>query len=275
MINPTKIPFSIHNTEKYLIYSSKERRKYHLFISIPSCEVPIDGFPVLYLLDANANFATLTESMRLQCRRATTTGLHPSVVVGIGYDSDGPYDHARYYDFTFDSVQENLPKHPLGTQWPPHGGGEQFLSFLVDEVKPFIEQKIKVNPHKQSLLGHSLGGLFVLFCLFLKPDAFQYYIASSPSIHWNETILSDQKQLFLKSLSNQKAHIKLLITMGQLEKSHFSNMHEKAAMLASELQAYDGEILKTTFYEFPKEDHITVLMPLVNKCIAFINDKSI
>jgi len=54
-------------------------------------------------------------------------------------------------------------------------------------------------------------------------------------------------------LSNQKAHIKLLITMGQLEKSHFSNMYKKADMLASELQAYDGEILKTTFYELQRK----------------------
>ncbi|WP_157827512.1 alpha/beta hydrolase [Niallia nealsonii] len=275
MIHPIEIPFSINNTEKYLIYSSIEKRKYHLLISIPTCEIPPDGFPVLYLLDANANFATLTENMRLQCRRATITGLHPSIIVGIGYDSDEPYDQARYYDFTFDSFQENLPKHPLGTQWPPHGGGQKFLSFIVNEVKPFIEQKFKVNPNKQSLLGHSLGGLFVLFCLFLKPDAFQYYIASSPSIHWNETILFEKKQQFLKSLSDKKEKIKLLITMGELEKNHFSNMHEKANMLASEMQAYDGEILETTFYEFQNENHITVLLPLINKCIAFINDKSI
>lgn len=135
-------------------------------------------------------------------------------------------------------------------------------------MKPQIEQKYDVNKEKQAIIGHSLGGLFVLSTLFTSPSSFQYYIASSPSIHWNEAFLNTAKQQFLAS--EMKAN--LLITSGELERDHFSQMNEKAKMLNDELQKHTTAVFKSEFLEFSGEDHMTVLPPLINKSILFVNE---
>lgn len=62
-----KESFYIPNTEIWT-YSIDETKKYKIFVYIPNIPVPEDGFPVLYLLDGNANFGSYVEAVRLQTR---------------------------------------------------------------------------------------------------------------------------------------------------------------------------------------------------------------
>jgi predicted alpha/beta superfamily hydrolase len=66
------------------------------------------------------------------------------------------------------------------------GGNDAFLSFIIDELKPAIAKATQVDPGRQALFGHSLGGLFVLHALFSRSDAFDTFIAGSPSIWWGK-----------------------------------------------------------------------------------------
>ena len=43
-----------------------------------------------------------------------------------------------------------------------------------------------IDAHRQTLFGHSLGGLFVLGVMFKHPESFKNYVASSPSIWWDK-----------------------------------------------------------------------------------------
>lgn len=266
-----KESFYIPNTEIWT-YSIDETKKYKIFVYIPNIPVPEDGFPVLYLLDGNANFGSYVEAVRLQTRTREKTGLHPAVIIGIGYETTEPYSEERYFDFTFHADQTQLPKNPTGSQWPPLGGGKQFLSFIEQKLKPLVEQNIPINTKKQMIAGHSLGGLFVLFTLFTAPSSFQYYLASSPSIHWNEEQLLKELDFFPKRLNPLDTN-KLLLTVGEKEKSHFTQMHQKAITLSEKLQYYHSPSFQHIFHEFKEEDHLTVLLPLINKTIRFINDK--
>lgn len=266
----SKEKFFIPNTEIWT-FSSKEDRLYKIFVNTPDIPVPQNGFPVIYLLDGNANFGSFVENIRLQTKTPEKTGMHPAVLIGIGYETTEPYSKERYLDFTFDSNQEKLPRNPHG-EWPPHGGGENFLSFIKEKLKPLVEKNISINTKKQMIVGHSLGGLFVLYTLFTNPSSFQYYIASSPSIHWNEEALLKELYFFPERLKTNEAS-KLLLTFGEKEKSHFTNMYQKGFNLSDKLASYHGKAFVHFFHEFKNEDHLTVLLPLINKSIAFLNDK--
>lgn len=263
--------FYIPNTEIWTC-SSNEKKLYKIFVYTPNTPTPENGFPVIYLLDGNANFGSFVENIRLQTKNQEKTGMHPSVIIGIGYEITVPYSKERYLDFTFDTNLNSLPKNPSGTQWPPHGGGENFLSFIEEKLKPIVEQNIPINKKKQMIVGHSLGGLFVLFTLFTNPSSFQYFIASSPSIHWNEDALLKELNFFPERLKNLDLS-KLLLTVGEKEKLHFTNMHQKAIALSDKLSNCHGKTFKHIFHEFKNEDHLTVLLPLINKALAFLNDK--
>src|SRR5690606_34790021 len=56
---------------------------YQLQVAWPASPPPPGGYPVVYLLDAHAGFATAAESERARSHRTDATGVPPTVVVGI------------------------------------------------------------------------------------------------------------------------------------------------------------------------------------------------
>ncbi len=59
-------PVSIARSEQYKVYSRVENREYRIYVAWPAEEPPPDGYPVLYILDANAVFGTVVEAIRLR-----------------------------------------------------------------------------------------------------------------------------------------------------------------------------------------------------------------
>lgn len=265
---------TLPRSEQYIMFSKNEHRKYKIFVSWPA-EAPSDsGYPIIYTLDANSVFSSITESVRLQSRRPDLTGIQPAVVVGIGYNTEAPFDPSRHYDYTLPAQNDELPPYPGEGTWPKQGGAEEFLSFIEDELKPQIANRFHVDQNRQILFGHSLGGLFVLNTLFSKPEAFQIYISGSPSISWNERLLLEKENIFFDKINEKQLNIKLLIGVGELEKNHPSLVNEKAKSLFNRLQALSNQGVKTDYIEFADEGHISVLLPLINKAVKYsLNQK--
>jgi predicted alpha/beta superfamily hydrolase len=155
---------------------------YRLFIAVPRAEAPAAGWPILYMLDGNAAFDFLTPR-HLQ----DAAGL---ILVGIGYDTDRQFAREqRVLDFT-------APDGPGDGIRPDHvhpdrlaGGGAIFLDRLTGILRAEAERDLPVDPARRSLWGHSFGGLFCLYTLLSRADAFARYAAISPSIWWDEALI--------------------------------------------------------------------------------------
>lgn len=74
-----------------------------------------------------------------------------------------------------------------------HGGGEgaRYRSFLVEELKPFIDRSYptKAGARSTALAGSSLGGLSALYIGWTRPGVFGMVAALSPSLWWGERSL--------------------------------------------------------------------------------------
>ena len=156
-----------------------------IYLWAPSRPAPATGWPVIYMLDGTAVFQALARAEGLE---------HEAVVVGLGYDSPGRVDGAaRAWDYT-----PRLPgAGPEGTPDPRaparrNGGAQGWLDFIEDEVKPWVRSQVPVDPGRQTLYGHSYGGLFVLETLLTRPEAFQRYVAASPSLWWNAPYMQER-----------------------------------------------------------------------------------
>ncbi|WP_346010312.1 alpha/beta hydrolase [Paenibacillus sp. SYP-B3998] len=260
---------TIPGTEQRVMQSRVGNSDYRIFVYTPDEEPPVTGFPVIYLLDANAVFGTMVEAQRLQGRRPEKTGVVPAIVVGIGYQTEAPFASARYYDYTLPMPVSELPKRPDGTEWPEQGGAEAFLTFIEEELKPEIERDFPIDSNRQMIFGHSLGGLFVLHVLFTKPTAFQSYIAGSPSIHWNKRILLEEEQHFTLRMEQNSMDIGLLLTVGELESSHKSRMNDNAKELSERLSKLANQGLRVEFKQFEDEGHVSVLPVLISRALRF------
>ncbi|AMA72972.1 hypothetical protein SAMN04489735_100563 [Aneurinibacillus thermoaerophilus] len=260
---------TIPHTEQWELHSSVHNRKYRIFVAKPNEAPPPSGYPVIYLLDANSVFGTMVETVRVQARAHEKTGVVPAVIVGIGYQTEAPFDSARYYDFTLPTPAEDLPKSPDGRAWPELGGAELFLRFIEEDLKPEIERTFKIDKSRQTIFGHSLGGLFVLQVLFTHPHAFQTYVAGSPSIHWNKSFIFEAERQFVSFLEQESINVSLMIAAGELEKSHKSRMNENAKELSERLSAFADCGVHVEFKEFEEEGHISVLPVLISRGVRF------
>nr|WP_249669870.1 alpha/beta hydrolase-fold protein [Bacillus altitudinis] len=150
-----------------------------------------------------------------------------------------------------------------------YGGASTFFSFLEKTVKPYIEQRFPINQSRQTLFGHSLGGLFVLHTLFEHPDAYQTYIAGSPSIHWNKKLFLEKEHQFTNYIRQVPMDVRLLVGVGELEKHHPCQMNDHAHSLANRMLPLSPYGLHTAYHEFPEEGHTSVLPVLMNYAFRF------
>ncbi len=191
-------------------------RGYRISIARPDAPPPAAGYPVIYVLDANAHFRTVADTARLQAARPAWTGIGPAVVVGIGYPTDALSDApARHYDLTTPLAGGGVP--PRGGAAMKSGGADDFLTFIDRTVKPLVAARTRIDLRRQTLLGHSLGGLFVLHTLFTRPDAFASYVAISPSVWWGDGSLFAEAGRFRASATRPPA--RLLLTVGEYEQA--------------------------------------------------------
>lgn len=202
-------PVSMEKAEQWTM-RSKSGRVFEISVAHPTKPAPVTGYPVMYVLDPSTAFATLVDTVRNQ-----EFMFGPVIVVGVGYASESEIQN-RSYDLTPPTDPKDLPEGPPGG-WGANGGNDAFLSFLVDELKPEIAKRAQVDEHRQALFGHSLGGLFVLHALFSRADAFDTYIAGSPSIWWGKKSILKELPAFKEAQQKAKKPRRLLITVGELE----------------------------------------------------------
>lgn len=257
-------------------------RTYRISIARPDAPAPAQGYPVIYVVDGNALFRIVADSARFQAFRPSWTGIGPALVVGIGYPNDQMFDMpGRYFDLTTPLPGGGVS--PAGGPPMKSGGADAFLDFIEDRVKPEVQRRVAVDRGRQTLFGHSLGGLFALHTLFVRPAAFQSYVAVSPSVWWGGNQTFAEAEHFATSGKANGDHV--LLTVGSNEQAM-----SKAAQAASgaaeqkaaldHLQIVDGVRRMARVIEkapgltvrervFEGEDHGSTVGPAASLAIRF------
>lgn len=260
------------------IRSESNGRLYRIYLHIPTSPPPAEGFPILYLLDGNATFPLATLLQDTMLERASAFGITPGIIVGIGYPVDTKLAPAyRTEDYTPPAPDLSSTGDTSGH---PQGGADRFLSFIEDELKPRLARDFKIDSKRQTLFGHSYGGLFTLHTLFTRPGSFQRYFAASPSIWWNERHILTEKDVFLKQKPPAVEGARLRLTVGSLEQTPPPGQQasqrselvtsrrqvDNAKELTAELRASG---LDAGFLLFENENHGSARVPAINQALRF------
>lgn len=266
-------PVALPGTEEHILQASAG--EYRLWLSIPQAPPPPGGFPVLYLLDANASFATLAEIARQGAVRAGATGIGAAVVAGIAYPGEAPYHRARRgLDYTPGPPAEEAVPYPTG-------GRDAFLAFLRGPVAARVVERCPVDASRRVLIGHSLAGFFTLDVLARDPSAFSDYVAISPSVWWSRTRLEEG----LAALRFPGRAPRVALGVGEWEQglmpweaasSEAARTAERrgrramvdgARQMAERVAASGAE---TRFWCFPEENHGSVLPVALGRALRFV-----
>lgn len=237
---------------------------YRIFVSAPTGgEAPEDGYPVLYVLDGNAYFGSFAQARWVQ----EYLPVGKSIVVGVGYPTDEAWDVRRLNDFTAPLLD------PPPRQWRElakykSGARKQFLDFLTGRLRAEIGKRYKVDPDRHSLFGHSLGGLFALYALYERPQAFHSIVAASPSMEWNEQGILAEERAFAERLAGGQAGrtSRLMVVVGDLD---IDDDPEPARALVDRLDRLSGYGLRVRLQRYPGEIHVSVPARSVTDVLRF------
>jgi predicted alpha/beta superfamily hydrolase len=96
----------------------------------------------------------------------------------------------------------------------PSGGAGAFLSFIADELQPWVDGRFPVG-EDATYFGHSLGGLFGAYALLTRADTFRGYALASPSIWWDDLEVLQREATYAASHTDLAAEV--VVTVGAEE----------------------------------------------------------
>jgi predicted alpha/beta superfamily hydrolase len=182
-------------------YSQKVKDSFSVFVHLPKNYNGRKNHPVVYVLDANVYFDILAGSIEHQYKKASSD---EPILVGIGYKDFLQSDSLRERDYTYPVAS---PKDSMRLS----GGADKFLAFIQQELVPYIDRAYSTDTTNRSLMGHSLGGYFILYALAndikYGNQLFNKYVAASPSLEYGDGYITKNMQSMIGNTRPRLLHI--------------------------------------------------------------------
>jgi predicted alpha/beta superfamily hydrolase len=240
-------PLSIGDTWTIASTALGETRRINVYIpaGIPA-GTPL---PVLYMPDGGMLEDFLHVAGLLQVGAGNGT-MRPHLVVGIENtqrrrDLTGPTEVAKDRRIA-----------------PQVGGSQAFRNFIRTELMPEVARRYAVTQEK-AIVGESLAGLFVVETLALEPDLFDTYVASDPSLWWNNGQLAKRlvgqppaaagrKTLYIATSADGRPDV---------DAGAFAASFAKVPGLGFSYEAWPGETHATIYHPAALQAFRTVFKP--------------
>jgi uncharacterized protein len=248
-------------------------REYRIFVALPEgysrSHAP---YGVLYAADANAEFFTLVEAVRLA---AFGGEIPPLVIVGIGYDLGdggvGALMGPRFVDLTptRDPAYEKglTAAAKKGGFAPPEGtgGAPAFLEFIRSQLVPTIEKEYNVSRTDRGWFGHSAGGLFGVYALLNNQGLFSRFLLGSPVLNWDKRAMFEAESAY--AAKHRSMPVRAFFAAGGDEAAGMlRNLKEFTSQL--EQRRYEG--LELAVHVFDGEGHDAVIPATISRGIRYL-----
>ncbi|TDE18589.1 alpha/beta hydrolase [Dyadobacter psychrotolerans] len=173
-------------SETFEIPQLNKKRRVHMLLPHDYYENPDRHYPVLYMTDAQNLFGEGSPYGNWEIDKSLTklAGEDKANVIIVAIDHAGeeriqefsPYDNPR-----------------LGK-----GLGLQFLRFVKDTLKPFVDKEYRTKPDRLNtgMGGSSVGGLLAIYAALMFPDVFGRLMIFSPSLWISQRIYFDAIHFF-------------------------------------------------------------------------------
>ena len=195
-------------------------------------------YPVLYLHDGQNLFDKFAPFGNWEVDQALEKlafhGMHEVIIIGI--------DHGEQL-----RIQEYLPYETVKFS---KNEGELYLSFMMNTLKPYIEQKYRVKGVREctAIGGSSMGGLISLHAGMKFNEVFGKMLIFSPSIWLSNRVYLDAASF------DPKGQTDMYIYAGGMEsKDHYNNVRKLVDILRE--RQHNHHNLHINFVHNPEGKH--------------------
>ncbi|WP_417481029.1 alpha/beta hydrolase [Maricaulis sp.] len=207
-------------------------------------------YPVLYLVDGGAQ-QDFVPMAGMSALGSLSMQYREFILVGVQTDN-------RYVELTAPSdLAEDL-------RWlPDNGGAADYRSHMLDEVRPWIEERYRTSG-ENAIIGESLAGLFITETFLRAPTSFDHYIAVSPSLWWRGEGLSHEAADLLAA-GGFGGHSLFLTIADEGE-----DMQAGMDRLVAALEAGAPADLTWWYQPMPDEHHNTIYNPATLQALRLV-----
>ena len=233
------------------VFSETLQEQRDFWIHMPEKIEADKKYPVIYVLDAPDHFYAATGIIKL----LTKWNMPPSIIIGIPNT-----------DRTRDFTPTNVP-FQRGRASKTSGGAANFVTFIYKELRPYIENKYPTDT-MSTVIGHSTGGLFVLYAYINHPEVFDHYLAIDPSLWWDkEQLVKQSEKLLNESRHKDKSLYIAVANSNKIDTTKVRRLKsESSEMLRANLNFHDiltrnKAFLDVTWDYQGAEDHGSIIVP--------------
>ncbi len=219
------------NVSKEKIYSEILDEERTIYISLPKNSSKSLKYPVLYLLDGE-----MLEPFKeaFQCIKKNKE-IEQHIIIGI--------------ETVKNRNRDMIPVKTSSRRGS--GGGGKFLQFLTEELQAYVADNYTTNG-KNILYGASNAGLFVVFAMLEKPEAFAAYISSSTMIGHCPEFMYKKAEEFnnIQKLNNKRLY------MNYGNKNELTKASEFIPAYHKMLEKKFGSVLEIELNEVNNAGHV-------------------
>ena len=254
-----RYPLTIGTRDSIQSTVLKEKRRYLVYTppSYSDTTFAQQRYPVLYLLDGDAHFHSVTGLVQILGTGINGTYAVPEMLVVAIPNTD------RTRDMTPTKVEKGFDGKPA-PGLKTSGGMANFLSFIKTELVPRIDSSYRTTAYR-IFVGHSLGGITVINALYTIPETFDGYIAIDPSLWWDDKVLVKQAKdrIARSDYKNKVLYLGQANTLNPDDTSS-ANQHFNAMLqFNSIVESYNRSGLRYAYKYYGNDDHGSV--PLITE----------
>lgn len=220
-------------------------------------------YPVLYLLDGDAHFHSVTGLLQILGGGINGTFVVPEMIVVAIPNTD------RTRDLTPINAEKGADGKPVPF-FKTSGGNPAFFKFIETELIPKIESDYRTAPYRL-LIGHSFGGITAINALYTIPQTFNSYIAIDPSLWFaDQYLLKKAKDVVSRpGLAGRTLFVGQANTINPDDTT--ANLHHGSIeQFNSILATYNRSGLRYAYKYYPDDDHGSVPLIAEYDALRFI-----
>jgi predicted alpha/beta superfamily hydrolase len=233
---------SAERKSSFVLPSPQTGTDYSVQVVAPEAAREPGPWPAIAFMDGDDQFKYAAAAYRV----ARTAGeVPPLLLVGVGYGASyAKPGNRRLRDYTPTAMATEAES----------GGADAFVAFLADTLWPELARRHPLSDDRRGLAGHSLGSLLVLHALFQRQPRFNRFLASAPSLWWDERSLLRLAAARRDSTGELPARLFLGIGMEDTP-----SMTGDLALFEAQLAARPFAALEIVSRRFAGRDHYNVL----------------
>lgn len=268
----------LSDSESWSLTSEVTGQDYRIFVALPPDYSSSEkAYGVVYVTDANMQFATVVETAR---NLASEGAVPDQIIVGIGYPIQPGWPALmplRSFDLTptfSQDWQDNLNQH-LEDRGEPliqaTGNADAFSRFIKQELIPEVSSRYRVSIENRTFFGHSFGALFGTYVLLNDPKIFDKYILASPSYWWDDEVAFNFERAYANEHTNLPATV--FLSAGEFEQTEalaqwkgVDNVYRMENLLNS--RKYPD--MHVSVHVFEGETHMSVVPAAISRGLRYV-----